>query len=158
MTKTLSLPDGTHIPIGEGIKILGETPEEVEIPRPTPRENQPRLCQEVDFEPLGNWCLVKQVESGNTVSGLFIPDDAYAQTFKRGLIMAVGPGTVYSSGAFIENSLKVGDIGLFGRASGMEVMLKEGGFFLFRESECMGKIYTLTPKPIIPVPNVSNKD
>lgn len=106
----------------------------------TPRDDVKRLSVQVDFEPLGNWCLVKEID-GAVQAGLIIVPEAYGQTFRRGIVAAHGVGTVYGTGAFIECTVRVGDIVLFGKAAGLECTLKEGAFKLIRESEMFGKVF-----------------
>lgn len=103
------------------------------------REGTPRLSAQVDFEPLGNWCLVKPIDSAIEAKGIIIPE-AYGQTFRKGIVVCTGVGTVYSSGTFIECTVKPGDVVLYGKAAGLEVNLKEGAFLLLRESEMFGRV------------------
>lgn len=118
-----------------------------QVPRPVPRKDNPRLCADIDFEPLGNWCLVFQVDGTlKSAGGILIPGDAYGQTFRKGIVCATGEGTVYSSGTFIRCSLKVGDIVMYGQSAKLEINLPEGPFLLIRESECFGKIPGLGPE------------
>lgn len=105
---------------------------------PVRREDNPRLCQ-ADFEPLGNWLLILEVDGAIEKAGIIIPE-AYGQTFRKGIVCATGKGTVYSSGTFIECSVEVGDTVLYGKAAGLDVTIKEGPFKLVRESECFGKV------------------
>lgn len=109
-----------------------------EIFIPIPREDNPRLSQ-VDFEPLANWCLIYDVGSAIEARGIIIPE-AYGQTFRRGLVAATGPGTMYTGGHQIECTVNVGDIILYGKAAGLDVTLKEGAFKLVREAEMFGRI------------------
>lgn len=111
---------------------------QITIDAPVPREENKRLSQ-INFEPLGNWCLVKQIDAAVKVGSLIVPE-AYGQTFRKGIVFAVGKGTVYSSGVFIETPIAVGEVVLFGKAAGLEVTLAEGAFLLIRESECFGKL------------------
>lgn len=117
------------------------TPQGQEVFLPIPKDENPRLCRQINFEPLGNWCLVKEVDAA-VVSGKIIIPEAYGQTFRKGIVAATGPGTVYSSGTFIECSVKVGDTILFGKAAGLQCTLNEGAFLLIRESEMFGRVPT----------------
>ena len=105
--------------------------------RPVPREDNPRLCWGIQFEPLGNWCLVKEVDSVVQTGRIIVPE-AYGQTFRKGIVAATGEGTVFSSGTFIRCTVKVGDVVLFGKSAKMDVTLTEGAFLLLRESEMFG--------------------
>lgn len=128
------------------IPILGEEDEPEPSERgmtsllvPVPRADNPRLSQ-IDFEPLQNWCLVQELDGAVELpSGILVPE-AYGQTFRKGLVLCTGKGTVFSSGTFIECCLHVGDVILYGKAAGLEVTIKEGAFKLIRESEIFGKI------------------
>lgn len=119
---------------------------EVEVP--IPRQEAPNLSQ-VDFEPLHNWALVKEVDSAVKVGSLIIPE-AYGQTFRRGIVWAVGPGTTYTGGghsSLVPASIKVGDLVAYGKAAGLALNLDEGTFLLVRENECFGKIPKAKAKP-----------
>lgn len=107
---------------------------------PAPYEILKRL-PEVTFEPLHNWLLVVEVDSTSRLaSGLVVPGAMYGTTFRRGVVICVGPGTYYGQGTFVPHGLKRGDVVVFGKSGGMEVMLDEGSFLLMRENEVMGKI------------------
>ena len=125
----------TEVPEG----LVNPNGERVESYTYTPREDNKRLCREVNFEPLGNWCLVKEVD-GVVQSGRIIIPEAYGQTFRKGIVVSHGVGTVYGTGAFIECTVRVGDVILFGKAAGLDCTLKEGAFKLIRESEMFGKV------------------
>lgn len=90
------------------------------------------------FQPLSDRVVVlPDAEAEKTAGGLVIPDIAKNQQV-WGKVMAVGPGTVLSSGMQVPLSLKVGDHVLFGRYTGTDITYEGKVMKVFHESDILG--------------------
>src|SRR5258708_40197553 len=75
------------------------------------------------IKPLGNRILVKQLSTEEiTKSGIVLPDTADKEKKAQGKIMELGSGSEVAA-----LGLKVGDTVVFGKYSGDEVEIDEGG-------------------------------
>jgi len=83
------------------------------------------------FNALDDKVIVKvaQVEE-TTESGLFIPDTASSMP-DQGTVVAVGPGRYSATGAFIENTVKVGDRVLFNARAAQSIELEGEDYLIF---------------------------
>lgn len=74
-------------------------------------------------KPLGNRILVKQLTTEEvTASGIVLPASSEKEKKTQGTIVAVGNGE-----AITQLGLKVGDVVMFGKYSGDEIEVEEGG-------------------------------
>ncbi|XP_013775367.1 10 kDa heat shock protein, mitochondrial-like [Limulus polyphemus] len=73
-----------------------------------------------------------------TKSGIMIPDKAQAKV-QSGTIVAVGPGGRNEKGETIPVSVKVGDKVLLPDWGGTKVEVEEKEYYLFRDSDILGK-------------------
>ncbi len=88
-------------------------------------------------KPLGDRVLVKpQPAEEKTASGLYIPDTAKEKP-QRGTVIAVGPGRI-EDGKHIEMSVKEGDVVIFGKYAGSEIVLDGEEFLIMRETDILG--------------------
>ncbi len=88
-------------------------------------------------KPLGDRVLVKpQPAEEKTASGLYIPDTAKEKP-QRGTVIAVGPGRI-EDGKHIEMSVKEGDVVIFGKYAGSEIVLDGEEYLIMRESDILG--------------------
>ena len=77
----------------------------------------------MNIKPLGDRILVQQLTSEEvTKSGIVLPANAEKEKKAQGKIMAVGNGEEIK-----KLGLKIGDVVVFGKYSGEEVELDEGG-------------------------------
>ena len=88
--------------------------------------------------PLGDRVIVKPKEAEETSKGgIILPDTAKEKPIE-GTIVAVGPGKVLDDGKLMEMPVKVGDIILYGKYSGTEVVIEEQEYLIMRESDIYG--------------------
>lgn len=74
------------------------------------------------IRPLADKIVVKLIDEAQQSSGgIFIPDSAREKS-QKAEVLAVGPGRVLDSGAREEMEVKVGDIVLFAKYGGSDVI------------------------------------
>ena len=89
------------------------------------------------FIPHLNRVLVQKLEPANkTKTGIILTSKAVQADV--GKIVAVGDGIRNDSGILIPVGLKVGTTVLLPEFSGTKIELKDGEFYLYRESEIVG--------------------
>ena len=92
----------------------------------------------MNFRPLYDRIVVKQIEDeGTTRSGLIIPDTAKEKP-QQGEVMAVGHGKRLEDGQLAVLDIKVGDRILFGKYSGSETKLDGTEYMIMREDDVLG--------------------
>ena len=92
------------------------------------------------FRPLHDRVVVLRVEEDTkTKGGIIIPDTAQEKPM-QGEVIAAGPGTRDENGKLIPIDVKPGDIVLFGKWSGTEVVLSGEELLIMNESDIMGVI------------------
>ena len=97
----------------------------------------------MNIRPLHDRVIVRRMEEEKTSpGGIVIPDSATEKPIK-GEVLAVGKGKILESGEVRPLDVKVGDMILFGKYSGTEVV-KEGSVILFGENK--RKITRITQK------------
>ncbi|MBG08451.1 MAG: co-chaperone GroES [Halobacteriovoraceae bacterium] len=91
------------------------------------------------LRPLGDRVLVRRVEEENkTKSGIIIPDGNMEKPL-TGKIVAIGPGKRHESGkVFPIPDIKIGDIVLFGKYSGIEVKINDETLLLMNSDDLLG--------------------
>jgi chaperonin GroES len=90
------------------------------------------------LRPLNDRVLVKRVpEETKTAGGLFIPETAKEKP-ARGVIVAVGPGSLRDDGKRLEPTVKAGDQVLFGKYAGTEIKLDGEEHIILKEDEILG--------------------
>ena len=90
--------------------------------------------------PLNDRVLIKRVaEEEKTSGGLFIPDSAKEKP-ARGVIVAVGPGTLREDGKRTEPDVKKGDEILFGKYAGTEIKFDDVEHLILKEDEILAVI------------------
>jgi len=88
------------------------------------------------FRPLGDYILVKRVESEDkTASGIIIPDAAKEKA-QTGLVIAVGQGRLHE-GKLIPLAVNVNDTVYFGKYAGTDT---GDNHLIVRESDILGII------------------
>ena len=88
-----------------------------------------------NFRPLSNRVLVqKQPAETKTASGLYLPETA-EDNFSFGTIIAVGPGSITTTGHAIPMQVQVGNQIYFGKYNGTEVAVN---LIIIREDEILG--------------------
>jgi chaperonin GroES len=93
------------------------------------------------LQPLGNRIVVKRNESeAVSPGGIVIPDSAQKKP-QRGVVLAVGPGTVIGSGEVIPVSVSPGDEVMFVAYAGEEFNLDGGNrVLLIREEDVLAVV------------------
>jgi len=95
----------------------------------------------MNLEPLSDRILVKQVEKEEEAiqGGIIIPD-ANREKPLEGRVVAVGPGRILDNGTLLPMTLKYGELVLFGKYSGTEVVLDDKTYLILREEEVLGRM------------------
>lgn len=92
----------------------------------------------MDFKPLGDRVLLKQLEAKEqTKGGIVIPETAKEKP-QEGEIIAVGTGKKDDDGKVITMSLKSGDKVLYGKYSGTEITIDSEEYLIIREDDVLG--------------------
>jgi chaperonin GroES len=99
------------------------------------------------FRPLHDRVVVKRIDAEEkSAGGIIIPDTAKEKP-SQGEIVAVGPGGRDETGKIIQIDVKAGDRVLFGKWSGTEVKLDGEDLLIMKESDIMGVIALIHPRP-----------
>ena len=89
------------------------------------------------IKPLHDRVAIELVEQmTKTSGGIIIPDNAKEKPVK-GIIVAVGPGSIDSNGKRVAMDVKVGDKVLFGKWSGTEIKIDDKDLLVMKESDIM---------------------
>lgn len=97
----------------------------------------------VRLQPLSDRVIVKRIEGKEVTRGGIIVPDASKEKQQEGLIVAVGPGR-REKGVIVPMDVKVGDTIIFGKYSGVEIVVDEEELLILREEELISKL--LPPK------------
>ena len=90
------------------------------------------------FRPLHDRVLIEPTEQAErSKGGVIIPDTAKEKPVE-GRVVAVGPGARDESGTLHPLDIKVGDIVLYGKWSGTEVVVDGEDVLIVKESDIMG--------------------
>lgn len=73
-----------------------------------------------------------------TKGGIMLPEKSQGKVLEA-TVVAVGPGKATESGSVVPPSVKVGDRVLLPEYGGTKVDLDEKEYFIFRDSDIMGK-------------------
>jgi len=74
------------------------------------------------LEPLNDGLIVKIVkDDGKTKSGLLVPGSADMERTARGVVAAVGPGRLLSSGVRVPIAPKIGETVVYNKHAGVEI-------------------------------------
>jgi chaperonin GroES len=89
----------------------------------------------MNFQPLGDRIIIKPLEAENkTKGGIYLPDTVKEKP-QEGKVVAVGEGKVLENGSIQKPRVRVGDIVLYGKYTGTEVMSRDGEEYLFVHEE-----------------------
>ncbi|MDP6390558.1 MAG: co-chaperone GroES [Alphaproteobacteria bacterium] len=92
------------------------------------------------FRPLQDRVVVRRIdEDEKTAGGIIIPDTAKEKPM-QGEIVAIGSGRRDEKGELVPLDVKAGDLVLFGKWSGNEVMIDGEELLIMNESDIMGVI------------------
>jgi chaperonin GroES len=88
------------------------------------------------YRPLGDRLVIKPfVEKEETTAGGIVIPSVAQERPNEGEVLAVGPGKIDDSGKTLPMHVKVGDVVVFGKFSGLEVSIEKQKLLLLRESE-----------------------
>jgi chaperonin GroES len=91
----------------------------------------------MNVKPLADRVIVKAAEAEEmTKGGIILPDTAKEKP-QQGEVVAVGPGKVSDSGNLVDMTLKAGDIVLYGKYSGTEIIVDGEDVLIMRESDIL---------------------
>jgi chaperonin GroES len=100
--------------------------------------------KKINVQPIGDRVLVMREDmlQKKSVSGIIIPDTAEKEKSKRGVVIAVGPGSVSNEGKLIPTTVKVGAKVYFNAGWDNEVDIggDDEAYFLVRESDILAII------------------
>ena len=92
------------------------------------------------LRPLGDKVVVAIVEAEEkTKGGIILPDTAKEER-AEGKIVAVGKGKMKDDGTIIPLEVKIGDIVLFGKYAGDEILVDSKKHKIIRESEILAVV------------------
>lgn len=74
-----------------------------------------------------------------TAGGIILPDSAQEKP-QRGTVLAVGPGKRLDSGQLAPVDVKVGDVVLYGKYSGTEVIVGDKEYTILRAEEILAVV------------------
>lgn len=113
-------------------------------------EDVKKMADQLTFEPIGDYCLVKPLNPNMTAGGIALPDGSRIDV-PRGLVLKVGPGRDTEMGMFLSPIVEVGDV-VAGTAMVKDrfatMEWEEGGetYLIVRSRDLMGKV----KEPIAP--------
>uniref|UniRef100_A0A0B6YBQ1 10 kDa heat shock protein, mitochondrial n=1 Tax=Arion vulgaris TaxID=1028688 RepID=A0A0B6YBQ1_9EUPU len=91
------------------------------------------------FVPLFDRVLVERfLPELKTKGGIILPEKSQGKVVEA-KVVAIGPGARKENGNIIAPSVKVGDKVLLPEYGGTKVVLEEQEYFLFRDSDLLGK-------------------
>jgi len=94
----------------------------------------------MNIKPLHDRVVVKRMEAESTSKGGIIMVDSAKEKPAKGVVIAVGKGSISENSEVIPLDVKVGDDVLFGRLSGTEVEVDSNSVLIMRESDILGVI------------------
>ena len=90
------------------------------------------------FRPLHDRVAIRRLEGeAKSKGGILIPDTVKEKP-QQGEVIAVGPGVRDKDGAVVVPVVKVGDLVLFGKWSGTEVVIDGQDLLIMKEADLMG--------------------
>src|SRR3546814_11351865 len=90
------------------------------------------------FRPLHGRVVIRRIEEDEkTAGGIIIPDTAKEKP-SQGDVVAVGPGARNEQGETIAPDVKVGDVVLYGKWSGIEVQIDGKEMLIMKAADIMG--------------------
>jgi len=94
------------------------------------------------FLPLFDRVLVERFAPElKTKGGIMLPEKSQGKVLEA-TVIAVGPGRTTDTGSVVPPSVKAGDRVLLPEYGGMKITLEEKEFYIFRDSDIMGKFQT----------------
>ena len=92
------------------------------------------------IRPLDDRIVLKILDAEETsAGGILLPDSAKEKP-QQGKVTAVGAGTRTKDGTCVKPDVKKGDLVLFGKYSGSDVIVDNVEYKILRESEILAKL------------------
>lgn len=99
-----------------------------------------KFTEKYELLPIGNQVILeRKVADEKSTGGLFLPQNAQEKSLQA-TVVAAGPGLMTSSGAFIETTVKPGDVVLVDKIGGFEMDLNGEKVLVVREPEIIAII------------------
>ena len=93
-----------------------------------------------NVKPLGDKLLIQRLEAEEvTAGGIVLPDTAKEKP-KEGKVIALGSGKLLKDGKRLKPDVKKGDVVLFGKYTGSDVVIDGVDFKIMRETEILAKV------------------
>ena len=90
------------------------------------------------LKPLADHIIVEAVvKEEKTSSGIYLPDTAAKEKPQTGKVIAVGKGKVLENGNRVEPEVKVGEVVVFAKYSGIEVKIEEKDYLILSERDIL---------------------
>jgi len=93
----------------------------------------------MSIEPLENRIVIKPFEEKVKPGGIIIPTEAKEKSME-GTVIAVGPGINASDGSLIVPQLNSGDIVLYSKFVGTEVIYEGENLLIMKESDVLARL------------------
>ena len=92
----------------------------------------------MQLSPLGDRILVKRLETAEAPKGTIIIPEKHRDKPQEGTVLEVGKGRLLMSGAWAPSQCRVGDRVMFGKFTGVEVVIGEETVLILREDDILG--------------------
>ena len=90
------------------------------------------------FRPLHDRVAIRRLEGEDKSKGGIIIPDTVKEKPQQGEVVAVGPGVRDKDGAVAPLAVKVGDVVLFGKWSGTEIVIDGQDLLIMKQADLMG--------------------
>jgi chaperonin GroES len=99
------------------------------------------MAKKVNYELFDDRVLIKPAAAEEkTKGGIIIPDTAKEKP-QKGIVVAVGPGKyAEQTGNLIPLKQKIGDVVLYGKYSGTEIVVEGEDYLIMRSSDLLMKV------------------
>lgn len=95
---------------------------------------------QTDIFPLGDRVLVRPLKAEEKSKGGIIIPDAAREKPKEAEVVSVGAGRIGGNGQLIPVAVKVGELVIFSKFSGIEFRHGDTDFLVLKEDECIAVI------------------
>jgi len=97
-----------------------------------------RMEYDMLLRPLQDRLIAKRKQAETvTTNGLMLPTESQDKSFDA-VVVAVGEGYFIDNGDVIPLEVKVGDVVMFSKHSGTELIIDDEEYLIFNESELLG--------------------
>ncbi len=92
------------------------------------------------LRPLDDRVVLKVMDAEEKTAGGIVLPDAAREKPQRGKVTAIGEGRLLKDGKRLKPDVKKGDIVLFGKYTGSDVVIDGTEFKIMRETEILAKV------------------